>query len=328
MTNLQLCKDHMNDVADQAMQATNVHATPFMLNLYREIASPPGIGHPRQNVLISPISVIMLLGMISTGAQGATDDEITKVLGWDELNEIAAHSGMSRTIESINSYAEGHNATIVLSNAVFVQNGVKVLKRYRKALANHYAVEKIYTVDFSRPQTRNVINNFIEERTNGLIKESIPPNVLDATTKLVLSNALYFRAAWELPFAEIYTYDNEFYTSKNSSVKVPMMYQTDAFNYGHIGEVGAKVIELKYKALNTSMYVLLPDMDDPNGDPLEAMDKMKKKISSNQDVIPKIDSYLSEKTVSLSLPKFKVNSKYHYLKKLISSQQLLAPPRG
>lgn len=293
----------MNDISDEAMQATNKHTTPFMLNLYKEIAPTTD----RSNVLISPISVVTLLGMISAGAQGPTDVEITKVLGWNELNEIAAHSGMSRTIKIINAYSKLPNATVLLGNAIFVQNGYKVLKRYQKAVSEYYGVNEMILVDFAKPGTRDLINTFIANKTNNLIKESIPPSVLDANTRLVVCNSLYFRAAWKKPFSEYYTFNRTFTQSNDKLLAAEMMSQTDKFNYGVIPVIGARVLELEYLSANISMYILLPQSQTDSEDPMESLNKMKFKIAKNQDFFNGVSSMLEEKNVALSIPKFTVS---------------------
>ncbi|KAG1662108.1 Leukocyte elastase inhibitor [Nymphon striatum] len=326
MMNIDLCRDHMNDISDEAMQATNEHTIPFMLDLFKEIAPSTDVS----NVLISPISVVTLLGMISAGAQGETDLEITKVLGWNDMNEIAAHSGMSRTIKTINSYSDIKNATVFLGNSIFVQDGYKVLKKYQRAVSEHYGVDQMSLVDFGKPGTRDLINKYVANMTNNLITESIPPNILDGTTRLVMCNALFFRAAWKKPFSEYFTFNRTFKQSNNKNIITEMMSITDKFNYAFIPDIGAKVVELEYLSLNVSMYILLPQLENSSEDPMEALKKMKANIDRNQHFFKEVDSKLKERKVSLTLPKFSMTADYDLKKYLpiLGINRVLDPHRA
>jgi serpin B len=129
---------------------------------------------------------------------------------------------------------------------------------YLDLIARNYGAD-LRTVDFedanNREQARLAINEWIREQTDGKIEELILDEMLTAWTRLVLANAVYFKANWEDPFSNA-TRDDEFYLLDGSAVTVPMMSREGFANYFE-GE-GFQAIELPYQGERLQMIVLLP----------------------------------------------------------------------
>jgi serpin B len=153
-------------------------------------------------------------------------------------------------------------------------------------------------LDFSSApeESRVTINDWVADQTEGRIEDLIPAGGIDAMTRLVLTNAIYFNAAWGQPFEPDLTADGPFHLLGGGEVDVPMMRQTESFGYAE-GE-GYRAVELPYDGHELSMVVLLPDAGEFEGfeDTLDA------------GRVDAIVGDLSYRQVALALPKFEVES--------------------
>ena len=124
-------------------------------------------------------------------------------------------------------------------------------------LAENYGAG-LRTLDFiAEPEeSRVTINDWVSNQTEGRIEDLIPPGLIDDLTRLVLTNAIYFNAAWENPFDEDRTADGPFYLIDGGQVTVPMMKQTNFFGYAKGN--GYQTVELPYDGDELSMVILLP----------------------------------------------------------------------
>ena len=144
----------------------------------------------------------------------------------------------------------------------------------------------------SPEEARITINDWVSEQTEGKIEDLIPQGVIDAMTRLVLTNAIYFNAAWLSPFSEDDTRDETFYLLDGGEVIVPMMMQTESFGYAE-GE-GYQVVELPYDGSELSMMILLPETGH--------FEEFEASLSANQ--VDSIIGNLENRAIALSLPKF------------------------
>jgi serpin B len=117
----------------------------------------------------------------------------------------------------------------------------------------------MYLVDFQNdPQgARQDINDWVSRETQEKIKDIVPPGAIDAMTRLVLANAIYFKADWASEFAREDTSDQDFHLADGNTVSVPTMYQNGSFRYA--AERGLQALELPYAGDQLSMVILLPD---------------------------------------------------------------------
>ena len=154
-----------------------------------------------------------------------------------------------------------------------------------------------------------MINAFIEEQTNDKIKDLIPSGVLDSSTRLVLTNAIYFKGTWQWEFDTSDTRDSDFKITPTNIVKTPMMNMNPdkvSFNYADTGDL--QILELPYKGDEISMLVLLPS---------ENLDAIENTLTAE-----KLNEYKSKmketKLDSISLPKFEFDTKY-FMKDTLSA---------
>lgn len=217
------------------------------------------------NVAISPFSVAVALGMTLNGAKGTTLDEMLEVLGVGSAEEVnAGFNAVAQHVESLAGRVErpdieDDDAEIVLdsANSLFGQTGVAWEKPFLDALAASYGAG-VQQVDYVKAteSARDLINAWTAEQTRDKITELIPEGALDELTRLVLVNALYFKAPWNVPFESSLTEDKDFRRADGSTVSVPMMRKPDA--YGASGP-GWQSARLAYAGDKLAMTVVLAD---------------------------------------------------------------------
>lgn len=202
------------------------------------------------NLAISPFSVAVALGMTLSGAAGQTRDEMTDVLGGGVgLGDVA------RLLD------ENSDDDVVLdaANAVFAQAGIAWRREFLDALDDEFAAEP-FMVDFAATEAaRSTINEWTSERTRERIPEIVPAGVLDAESRLVLVNALYFKAPWAEQFWEHSTADADFHLNDGTTVAVPTMRLSLHAATG-TGD-SWRSLRLDYRGGRTAMTILLPEPD-------------------------------------------------------------------
>ncbi|MCK5115375.1 MAG: serpin family protein [Candidatus Aegiribacteria sp.] len=264
----------------------------FALDLYEKVCDK----QESDNIFFSPYSISSALGMTYVGARGQTATEMAGVLHFT-LPVAATNSAFHSLTEllssgDLSSAGSGDSFTLSISNGLWVQDGFHLLDEYVSEVTRYYsaAVRNLDFIDDSEG-SRETINEWVAQSTLNRILDLIPPGSLDEDTRVVLTNAVYFKASWRKPFDERSTEDAPFALVGGSTIDVPMMNQTDFFNY--VATEGCEAVELDYAAGNASMLILLPD-----GDMAEFQQGF------NADMLETIRRRLSSCNVSLSMPKF------------------------
>jgi len=215
------------------------------------------------NLVMSPYSIAVALGMTLTGAGGKTADEMRQVLGADDrfhagLNALTSYvEGLAGRQER----ADGSEAEIALdaANQLFGQRGVDWEQPFLDVLAEQYgAGMRIVDFETATEDARVLINDWVEGRTNDRIQDLIPEGVLDAFTRLVLVNAIYLKAPWEAPFVKEMTASGPFHRADGSTVEVDMMSGAEIAGPLAKGD-GWQAATLPYAGGRLAMTVVLPD---------------------------------------------------------------------
>jgi len=282
----------------------------FAFDLYNKLnADPENAG---KNIFYSPYSISAALAMTYEGAKGQTADEMKSVFHFPE-NEIL-RTNFAAIYNDIN---EKNNAyELRTGNALWVQQDYPLLEDYLSRVEKYYG-GKAANLDFvnETEKSRQTINAFIEEQTNHKIKELITPGILNEKTRLVLTNAIYFKGTWEWEFKESDTREQDFKISPTNVVKVPMMYmkpEKATFNYADLEKL--QILELPYKGEKISMLILLPkqgeDYDYETGEKIVYNYTLEDIELSNE----KLAEYKSEmketKLDAIYFPKFEFDTKY------------------
>jgi len=233
--------------------------TEFAFDLYHSLRQKGG------NIFFSPHSISLAFAMTYGGARNQTEREIAKTfyftLPQQRLHET--FNALDLKLAGRGKGAKGQDQggfRLNLANALWGQRGHPFLPQFIELLAINYGTG-LELLDFQRKpeDSRTVINDWVSEQTEGKIKNLIPPGVISDLTQLLLTNAVYFNAAWQQPFRKEYTREDQFHLLDGNRVTVPMMVQTEYFPYVE-GE-SYQAVELHYDGRELSMVVLLPIAD-------------------------------------------------------------------
>lgn len=271
-----------------AKDAVKLASAKFSWDCRKVLSKKPG------NVLYSPFSIHTILSMVYQGTGGTTKEALAKALYLSEPETVA--EGYKEILEELNT--PDSQVTILTANKAYIKTGHQFNKKFEDAVKNQFASE-VEAVDFSKNvEVADAINAWVEQKTNNKIQKLVDSADLNVDTHLLLLNAIYFKGGWSLFFDQEDTDDGPFTVSKDESVKVPMMYIDNRFNYKHDKELGAKVIELPFKDRSYSMVIFLPDE-------IDGVTELAEKLSSLEDK-KMILQGLRFQGVKLSLPKFKI----------------------
>lgn len=275
--------------------------TRFAFDLYRTLSAQEG------NLFLSPHSISLALAMTYAGASGETEAEMQQALHFtlEQMRLHAAMNSLDQTLAERGQDApEDERLRLEMANSLWGQQGFPFEQAFLDTLAENYGAG-MRLVDFVDPeireQTRRAINQWVEEETEDRIKDLIPEGVIDDMTRLVLVNAIYFKASWLRQFDEDATADAEFTLLDGSTVTTPMMNKPTSntpFNYGR-GD-GYQAIELPYVGESASMVVLLPEEGG-----FEAFEE-----DLDADRLDEIIAGMSRDTGRIALPKFEFESKF------------------
>ena len=291
-----------SDSTSQGIQEVVNANNQFALELYLKLNE-----FEEGNVFYSPYSIFSALAMTYEGAKGQTAEEMKSVFHFPESNVLRPN--FAAIYNGINQGSK--NYELRTGNALWCQNDFPFQEEFIDTVGRYYG-GKAANLDFvNDPETsRQTINDFIEEQTNDKIKDLIPSGALNALTRLVLTNAIYFKGSWEWEFDESKTDDKNFSITPEIVVEVPMMHMIPGdevkLKYANLDDL--QILELPYKGDKISMLILLP----------------KTNLSSVESslIAEKLNEYKNQmRTTSLDdiyLPKFEFETKYDMRETLTS----------
>jgi serpin B len=230
--------------------------TAFALGLYQQLRGE------EDNLFFSPYSISVALAMAYAGARGETERQMADALHYtlpqDTLHP--AFNALDLELASRGGGARGRHGEpfrLHIANALWGQTGYSFLPDFLDLLAENYGAG-MRLVDFrtSPEPSRVTINDWVADQTEDRIRDLIPSGVINTATRLVLTNAIYFDAAWESTFEKDATHPGEFTRLDGTRVNVDMMHQSHDFLYGE-GD-GYQAVELPYDGHELAMVVLLP----------------------------------------------------------------------
>jgi serpin B len=261
--------------------------TAFAFNLYHQLIDLD------ENLVFSPHSLSLALGMTYAGARSETEAQMAQALHFN-LHQSELHPAFNSLDQNL---AERESVELHLVNVVWGSSSTNYLDAFLDTLAENYGAG-IRVLDFSYPEeSRKEINQWMSNHTEDRIHEILPPGAIHGETELILTNAIFFKAPWENPFPENGTQGAEFTLVNGDVILVDMMTQTSQFRYVNISE--AEVIEIPYEGDELSMLVILPDIGNFE---LFARDMDAK-------ILEQITSGLQPSVVQLSLPNFQFEYK-------------------
>jgi serpin B len=268
----------------------------FAFDLYHVLAADEG------NLFFSPYSISVALAMTYAGASGDTASQMADTLHFT-LPPEQLHSAFNAYSLDLAARAEadveGTPFELSIANSLWGQQGFTFLPEFLDLLAENYGAGMRLVDYVSDPEAaRQAINQWVSDETREKIQDLIPSGAIDAQTRLVLANAIYFKAAWLHPFDDSATAPAPFHLLDGSAVDVPMMHQDEGYSYT-LGD-GFRALELPYENGNVSMLIILPDEGQ-----FQAVEETLDPV-----MIADIMGNLTHGPVNLSLPRFTYESAF------------------
>jgi serpin B len=271
----------------------------FALNLYQVLRSQPG------NLLFSPFSISEALAMTYAGARGETAQQMAAVFHFT-LPQDRLHPAFNALDQQLNqSGSAAQNASdqgfkLSVVNALWGQQGFTFLPAFLEILSQDYGAG-MRLLDFKdAPEpSRQAINAWVSDQTQQKIQDLLSQGSVQPTTRLVLTNAVYFKATWASQFKPEDTYDRPFFLSDGSQVSVPTMKLHESLGYTDID--GMQVVELPYAGSNLSMVILLPTAG--------TLDSFEASLDATK-LASLLDGLTPSQEVTLTLPKFKFDASF------------------
>ncbi len=247
------------------------------------------------NTMISGTSLRQALGAAYLGAKGSTKQEMAQALALPDDRDKAADAAKAENAAW--EEARGKSAELVVANRVWVDKGTALDPEYG-ALAQSIGFAPAFVEIQKKPEeARKAINSWVSEQTKEKIHDLLPSGSLDARTKLVITNAIYFKGRWANPFPKSATKDEPFTTATKQTVNVPTMHLIDSFRYGE--DKNVKVLELRYEGSDLALMIVLPDTKDGLAKVEESLDA---------DAIERWSGALQSTRVDVALPKLSFRS--------------------
>ncbi len=275
----------------------------FALALYKNInAAGSSKG---KNIFVSPYSISTALAMTYTGARGNTKTELSKVLFFDAFSEEKLNTGFSSLLQQTKA-TPGKHYKLDVANALWGQKDYHFEPSFTSTVSKYYD-GGFNTVDFvgANEATRKQINTWVEKKTNEKIKDLIHQGDINELTRLVLTNAIYFKGDWASKFKKENTKPAPFTVAPGKTVDVPLMAQTETFPFMQNDEV--KVIELPYAGDDLSFIAILPAGD---------IEKFGAELTVAK--LQELRKQLHPTEVHLFLPRYKFETRYLLAENLIA----------
>jgi serpin B len=259
------------------------------LDLYRRLREKEG------NIFFSPWSISSAMAITLEGARGETEREMRTVLN---LPGEERRPAFARFYNEINRKEKRYE--LDMANAFWAQKDFHFLDSYFDVIKKYYG-GNVENLDFigDTEGSRKTINRWVEGKTKEKIKDLIPQGAIDGQTRLVITNAIYFKGQWIKQFDQKNTQESEFRVTPDKAVKVQMMNLQDA-KFKYTEDETVQILELPYAGEELSMLILLPKEDSPD------------KVESTL-VAEKLDEWrvsMKEEQVDVYLPRFKLETKY------------------
>jgi len=271
----------------------------FAFNLYQQLTK-----NNSGNIFYSPYSISTALAMTYAGANGDTATQMANALDFT-LPQSQLHPAFNDLALQLASRGQGASGTdgksfaLNIANALWCEKNFNFLPDFLNTLGQNYGAG-VNLLDFinSPEPSRVTINNWVSNETNDKINNLIPAGAITPQTRLVLTNAIYFDAAWQNPFSADKTKNGTFNLRDGSIVSVPMM--NNEGSYGYTKGSGYQAVELPYSGNQVAMDIIMPDAG--NFTHFES--------NLTADTVSGIISNLQNGSLSLTMPKFNFDSSF------------------
>lgn len=274
------------------MNTKNINMNAFAVELYKRLASSDG------NAIFSPSNIATMLGMLHLGAVGKTAEALEETLGVGLANGDLQEAFR----ESLKTASERKGIELIVSNALWVQEGIKINEGYENSIRSDYR-GLLEALDFNgaTEASRCRINEAVKEQTKGLIEELFDKGSVSPATVATLTAAIYFKGLWQIPFAKTHTWTEPFTLKNGEQIKVPIMYLIEAKGLRYYSGNRVQAVELPYQG--GEMHMLLITSAGK-----ESLAGLEAGLSVAH--LDSLDSRMEEQEVTVFLPRFKVSSDF------------------
>ncbi|VDN98516.1 unnamed protein product [Rodentolepis nana] len=274
---------------------------PFVQHLYAHLKP----SHEKENLFFSPLSIYSSLALALCGATEQTHHGIAHTL----FVKTAHLQDYAYTLQHLGDRIKEIKAsdkldTLKLANGIFCDAGFEVNPHFTKEVQTYFHAEG-KQVDFAsnHEKSRQTINEWVEMHTEKKIKELLPSDSIDNSTRLVLANAIYFKGTWEKVFHRDLTHEAPFHTLDGKEVTVPMMKDNGVYEAYEFNEISATCVKIPFKTCH--MLIVLPN--DKKGLPCLLKDLLNMHHPSHFNALFKSSNYQKSR-YDLILPKFKLGA--------------------
>merc|ERR1712110_494101 len=245
---------------------------------------------PSSNVIISPVSIHFALSLLYHGAEGKTREQLSQFMKFDSINEDNVKRAAQSLLQSYGNKRTQLNETIEMANALFAAEELEINRDFEETLET-FLFSGVKNVDFSSPvEAAQRINNWVENRTHNLIRDFISPDAVSDQTRLMLLNAIYFKADWKNNFDQAESYQGSFNVGQNMKRRVNMISQENLFKFTN-----------NHEALDSQIVSI------PYQEGAEAILNLSENLSQTD--FNHLLREMEENNLRLSLPKFKLGYK-------------------
>jgi serpin B len=294
----------------ESLTAGNAH---FGIDVYQQ-----WVDANEGNLFFSPHSLSTVMAMVYAGAQKETATQMREALSFrpddSELHRAFNHLNRTLTDEGTDKEKtqDGENSgdpfQLNLAQGLWVQPDFPVKQAYLETLASQYGAA-MQTAPFASDaeQARQTINQWVAEKTADKIKDLLPEGSVQSNTRLMLTDTIYFKAGWKMPFQSSQTSEGTFTNLDGSTSQTPMMSQRARSGMRHAKTGSWQAVEMPYVGGSTSMLLIVPDAG--------TFDSVESNLSTA--FLRKVVDRLDGKAVHLTMPKFEMSSGFS-AKKMLS----------
>lgn len=267
--------------------------TAFALDLYGQLKARPG------NLFFSPYSISTALAMTYGGARDETEQQMARVFHFSHT-QGQLHASFGELQSELNQAGKQKGIELNVANALWAQKGHPFLPAFLEIARKEYQAN-IAQADFktAAEAARSEINGWVAQKTKDKIQNILPPGSLDAMTRLVLANAIYFKGIWSKPYEKAQTSTQPFHTSATRQTEVPLMHHFDEVNYMENSDFQA--VDLPYISNKLSMVIFLPRQ-------LEGCGELENRLTPA--LLSGTLSQMKQQKVEIFLPRFKLESSF------------------
>lgn len=269
----------------------------FAMDIYNSLRTENG------NLILSPYSISLALAMTYAGARSETETQMALVLHFmpqDQLHPAFNVLDLALEKSPINLEKDQEPMKLNIANAIWSEQTYSFQQDFLDLIALNYGAG-IHLADFinQAEPARKAINNWVSDETNSKIKDLLPQDSVGPDTRMVLVNAIYFKADWLRPFEANSTYDAPFNLLDSTQVNAKIMHTDGDIPY--IQGNGYQAVELAYADKTAAMDIIVPDSD--NFETFES--------SFNQGILNEILNDMQPTSVALGLPKFQFTKDFN-----------------